>query len=93
MSGAAPFAAPPPEITTKAELDQLTETRPEPAPAPHLTPDGPDAVAVKEQVAVSEERRIVELQERLTQMREGVDRDFTFAGLEGRAKVDFERSR
>lgn len=93
MSGAAPFAAPPPEITTKAELDHLTETRPEPAPEPHLTPDGPDAAAVKEQVAASEERRIGELQERLKQMREGVDRDFAFAGLEGRAKADFGRER
>ena len=93
MSGAAPFAAPPPEIATKAELDHLTDTRPEPAPEPHLAPDGPDASAVREQVAALEERRIGELQERLTQMREGTDRDFAFAGLEGRAKVDFERSR
>ena len=93
MSGASAFTAPPQEIATKAELDHLTETRPEPAPEPHLTPDGPDAAAVNAQVVASEERRIGELQERLTQMREGADRDFAFAGLEGRAKADFGRSR
>lgn len=93
MSGVAPFAAPPPEISTKAELDQLTEARPEPAPEPHLTPNGPDAATVNAQVAASDERRIGELRERLAQMRSGVDRDFTFAGLEGQARADFERSR
>lgn len=93
MSGAASFAAPPPEITTKVELDHLTDTRPEPAPEPHLTPDGPDTAAVKEQLAVSDERRIGELRDRLQQLRDGTDRDFTFAALEGKAQADFGRER
>ena len=39
------------------------------------------------------ESRISELQQRLECLREGADRDFTFAALEGRAKADFGHSR
>lgn len=93
MSAAASFAASPPGISTKAELDHLTNTRPEPAPEPHLTPNGPDAASVQEQVAHAHESRIGELHERLEHLREGADRDFTFSALDGHAKADFGHSR
>ena len=93
VSGAQAFAAQPHAISTKAELDHLTETRPKPSPAPQLSPDGPEAASVREQVAKAQEDRIGALQQRLQHLREGTDRDFTFAALEGRAKADFGHSR
>lgn len=84
---------PSPRIATKAELDRLKETRPVPAPEPHLTPDGPVAVDLKEQIANANEARINELQERLQRLRDGAGRDFSFAQARGQAKNDFERSR
>ena len=93
MSKANSFAAPPPAIATKAELDHLIESRPDPVPEPHLTPDGPDAADVRDQVHTMNENRLSELQERLGRLREDADRDFTFAGQEGRAKADFGHSR
>lgn len=84
---------PPPRIATKAELDRLTENRPVPAPEPHLSPDGPVVVDLKEQIAGANESRINELQERLQRLRDGADRDFSFAQMHGRAAADFERSR
>lgn len=93
MSKAASFAAPAPDIATKAELDHLTQNRPMPASESHLTPDGPEAAAVQERVSAMERSRTSELQERLQRVREGFECDYALAGRQGRAKADFERSR
>lgn len=84
---------PPPRIATKAELDRLTKNRPAPAPEKHLSPVGPDAYVVNEQIVSANEARIEELRDRLQRLRDGAARDFTFAQTQGRAKSDFERSR
>ena len=84
---------PPPRIATKAELDRLTQNRPVPAPEAHLTPDGPDSHQLKENIISANEARIEELQERLQRLRDGAERDFTFAQERGHTKNDFERSR
>ena len=84
---------PPPRIATKAELDRLKENRPVPAPELDLSPDGPIAVDLKEQIADANEDRINELQERLQRLRDGADREFSFAQERGHAKADFDRNR
>lgn len=84
---------PPPRIATKAELDRLTQNRPVPTPEPHLSPDGPVAYSVNEKIASTNEDRIEELRDRLQRLREGTERDYSFAQVRGHAKGDFERSR
>lgn len=87
-------AAPPsPDIATKAELDHLTENRPEPMPEPHLTPDSAMTGAVNQQVNEANESRLCDLQQRLKVMRDGAERDFGLAQVNDRAKASFERSR
>ncbi|MBL27117.1 MAG: hypothetical protein CMM50_06145 [Rhodospirillaceae bacterium] len=93
MSEAASFAAAPPAITTQAELDHLTANRPASAPEQHLTPDGPDAGQVRQQVDAMAENRIAHLQNRLQHVREGFERDYAFGQVQNRAQTDFERCR
>jgi len=93
VSGAQSFAAPPPAIATKAELDQLRASRPAPAPAMHLTPDGPAAVDVRQRLDAMHAQRIDQLQNRLQQVRDGLERDHALGQLQDRAKADFGRSR
>ena len=83
----------PPAIATKAELDHLTDNRLEPVSELHLTPDGPEAIDVREQVNAVAEKRIGDLQERLQRAREGIETDHAFAQVQDRAGADFERSR
>lgn len=83
----------PPRISTKAELDHLVKNRPIPTPTPQLTPDGPDAFAVREMANEFSEARIADLTERLQRLREDTERDFSLAQIQGRAQSDFERSR
>jgi hypothetical protein len=85
--------ASPPDIATRAELDRLRETRPVPAPVPELAPNGPDANDVRRSVHEANESRLNDLQDRLQRVRDGAERDHSFARLHGHAKADFEQSR
>ena len=81
-----------PDIATKAELDRLRANRPVPAPSRHLTPMGPDADHTRRSVHEADERRISYLEDRLQRVRDGAERDHSFARLRGHAKADFGRS-
>jgi len=93
VSGAQSFAATPPAIATKAELDQLSETRPAPVPEMHLTPDGPQALDVRQSLDAMHEQRIAALRQSLDDVRTRFERDHAFGQLQDRAKADFGRSR
>ena len=86
-------ASTPPAIATKAELDHLAANRLEPVTEPHLTPDTPEAIDVREQVNAMAEKRIGDLQERLQRARECIETDHAFAQVQDRAGTAFERSR
>lgn len=93
MSIARSFAAVPPAIATKAELDQLTAHRSHPASEPHLRPDGAIAPDIQDRLRQMQETRIGELQERLSSAREGLEWGQASAQLHGKAMEDFGRSR
>ncbi len=80
-----------PDIATKAELERLRASRPVPAPTRHLTPIGPDAEHTRRSLHEADERRISYLQDRLQRVRDGAERDHSFARLQGHAKADFGR--
>ena len=87
------FAAPPPEIATKAEHDHLVENRPEPAPQPHLTPLGFEAADVRQRIDAEHERRIGALRSSLDYADYMLQTGYRQARLHGHAKADFGRSR
>ena len=93
MSSAGSFAAKPPAIATRAELDHLVETRPQPAPQRHLTPDGMAAPSIQDRLRAMRETRIGELQDRLQNARQGLEWGHASAQMQDKAKVEFERSR
>lgn len=81
-----------PDIATRAELDRLRASRPVPTPSHDLTPNGPDAGDARRSAHEADERRISYLEDRLQRVRDGAERDHSFARLHGHAKADFERS-
>lgn len=86
------FAAPP-AISTRAELDQLRAGRLAPVPEPAPAPSPEEQLAsYRERYAVNEDR-LAELSQRLEIARERTASDYIFAALQGRTKIDFERSR
>lgn len=87
------FAAPPPAIATRAELDQRLAERNRRDDGPHPTPSGPDAAEVRQQVRDMADKRIGYLEDRLNALRTGLRQDQSRASNEGRAKAQFERSR
>ena len=93
MSKAPDFAAPPPSIKTKAELDRLRDARPAPEAGPQLNMDGPIGMEVRRQVVVANENRVRDLEARLCQAREGLKRDHAVSQVRGKAKGDFGRGR
>lgn len=93
MSSARSFAAAPPAIATKTELDRLTETRPAPASEMHLTPDGPAATDVRQRLDAAHEQRIAALRQSLDDVRTRFEREHAFGQLKDRAKADFGRNR
>lgn len=93
MSAARDFAAPPPVIATRAELDQKRAERSKSDQGLHLVPDGPDAAEVRQQVDVMSKQRETYLEDRLSTLRKGLLRDHSLAQVRGRAVADFERSR
>ena len=93
MSKAHNFIAPAPSVTTRAELDQRLAARPKPATAQHLTIDGWQNREVRRQVDTMAENRIAYLENRLSRAREGLIAGHRLAGIRGKPKKDFERSR
>lgn len=93
MSAANAFAAPPPDIATRAELDQRLVDRPAPAVAQHLTPSGWESAETERQVDNANENRIAELRSSLGDAHETLDTDMRLAQLRGQARTDFGHSR
>lgn len=86
------FAAPP-AISTRAELEHLRSARAAPVPERAPAPSPEERLAsYRERYAVNEDR-LAELSQRLETARERTASDYSFAALQGRAKIDFERSR
>lgn len=86
------FAAPP-TISTRAELDQLRAGRLAPIPERAPAPSPEERLAAYRERYIVNEDRLAELSHRLESARERTASDYIFAALEGRAKIDFERSR
>lgn len=93
MSAAESFAAPPPDIATKLELDQRVEARAEPVIEPQLNIDGWQQVEVSRQLDIANENRIAALRGSLDTAHETLNTDMRLANLRGSAAADFERSR
>lgn len=82
-----------PSIVTSAELDQRLNARAQPAPEPHLTPDGWQTAATQRQVNGENEKRIAALRGSLENAHETLNTDMCLANLRGQAKSDFGHSR
>lgn len=93
MSAKDGFATAPPLIATRAELDRLLMQRAKPAAEMHLRPDGPEVPTLHARLNALRESRIADLRERLTRMRDGIERDHAFAQVQDRLGQAFERSR
>ena len=87
------FVADAPAISTRAELDQRIEARPEPAAEPHLTIEGWQEAQVHREVDDFNEARIQTLESRLERVRNGLNHDYAAARLDGKARTDFGHSR
>lgn len=81
------------DIATRAELLRRLKERQTPKPGMNLTPGGRTEIDTKRRLEALREKRIEHLADRLTAARETLRQDHSKAGLAGRARADFDRSR
>lgn len=81
------------QTVTKGEMDTLVGVRPKPVIEHHLTPGGDLETSVRQTLNVQKETRITQIQNRLTNASNRLNRDHSKAMVKGTAKADFDRSR